>query len=102
MKFELALTELRKGKTIKLSSSDYTILNLEENLGYVLHASQLVGDDWEIIEEPGKTFPEVFEAFKEGKKIRRKSWEKGLSNAKDRTLHIWVEDILSTDWEIVE
>ena len=100
MKLEDAIIELRKGKRIRLTSSEYIIFSLTDDLGYVLNAHELISEKWEVVEEPGKTFPEVFEAFKEGARIKRKNWDGFINYFEFRNLKS--EDLLATDWEIID
>lgn len=97
MKFEEALIELRKGKRIQRKCYPYHYL--DKNCDTLC---DILAEDWEVMKEPGKTFPEVFEAFKEGKKIRRKSWDKTAYCFRDPVDALTHENILSTDWEIIE
>lgn len=102
MRFEEALIELRKGKKIRRKFKEFiTVLYLKDS--YITY-DDLFAEDWEVIEEPGKTFPEVFESFKDGKRIRRKIWwegqAKGMISTKPGTISI--DDLLATDWEICE
>lgn len=66
------------------------------------------------LEDTGKTFPEVFKALKEGKKIRRKEWiekyneplyfVKIKEDYSYRSFNVNVldpEDLLATDWEVI-
>lgn len=101
MKFEEALAELRKGKKIKRRNHE-NFVSIRSPIHTAVHLIDILNDlnDWEVMEEPGKTFPEIFEAFKEGKTIRRKSWyPKGFTGNNDR--YIDTEDLLATDWEVV-
>lgn len=107
MKFEEALVELRKGKKIKricfYESLSLDIIKKEETLKIMI--SDILQDDWIIEEKPGKTFPEVFEAFKKGKSIRRKSWvvitERVLTKGCEGNI-INSFDLEANDWEIIE
>lgn len=54
---------------------------------------------------------EAAQAMKEGKRVKRPGWKKGefikryYSNIEDQNYEeplFWLEDILATDWEIVE
>ncbi len=115
MKFEEALVELRKGKKIKRSCFlDYISPNHLNPIFIKTQESLLLNDifqdDW-MVEEPGKTFDKVFEDFKSGKKIRRKSWLKTgpISYSTDdffiSTYHgfrLYNEDLLATDWEVID
>lgn len=84
MKFEDALKALREGKKITCLSLGCEITLNDMGTLYVMSReitfddgdllNQIIFGEWHFVEEPGKTFPEVFEAFKKGKKIRRKSW----------------------------
>ncbi len=100
MKIKDVLDDFYNGKKIKRKSSrhSYNLIYLDKN-------SDMLAEDWEVIEEPDKTFQEVFEAFKNGKYIRRKSWE-------DYELFhreylecgvnlIIAEDLLASDWVIL-
>lgn len=104
MKFEEAFVQYRKGKRIRRNSKEFiTILYLKDSC---ITNEDLFAEDWEVIEEPGKTFDQVFEAFKEGKYIRRKSWiNHTILCARwkvsiDEFIH--TADLLATDWEIIE
>lgn len=107
MKFEEALVELRKGKKIKLPSwKKYWLELFNENI-IKISLEEILSECWEIVEEPGKTFPEVFEAFNKGKKIRRKDWirdprEHGNLMKSDGGKKIYIFDLLATDWEIID
>lgn len=111
MKFEEALVELRKGKSIK-RKCHINYLSLKSPINTRVLLIDILNDlnDWEVLEEPGKTFPEVFEAFKEGKNIRRKSWVIGSFICEKKYSEIgWnygsgmiPSDLLATDWEIYE
>lgn len=110
MRFEEALAELRKGKKIQMSSRDWIIFSLEDEHGYCLGVNDFVNEDWQTLEEPGKTFPEVFEAFKEGKKIKRKSWtnERYFLHKECEEYCECVmgkidrDDLMEKDWEILD
>lgn len=105
MKFEEALVELRKGKRIKRKCHRNYIYKSDPvpSNRYIFIMDILNDlDDWEVKEEPGKTFPEVFEAFKEGKNIRRKSWKEGHICACHINKYFINEDLLATDWEVIE
>ena len=102
MLFEDALKELRNGKSIRRSiwMKVYKYSLLSDDDGFLMSKYDLLQEDWEVVEEPGKTFPEVFEAFKEGKKIKRKAWNRYLQNNMFDTFHM--SDLLANDWIIVE
>jgi hypothetical protein len=109
MKFQEAIYYFKLGSTIKRKkwpSYDVFYINEKEVTKYALSKEDYLAEDWEIvhkIEEPGKTFPEVFEAFKEWKKIKRKNWR--LCDSLSCNLNICVasvDDLLETDWEIIE
>ena len=97
MRFEEALIELRKGKKISLGIWMYSIESIKDDSAINLSFKELFSEDWEVLEEPGKTFPEVFEAFKDGKHIRRKKWP-----LEDRMSKSSRDDLLATDWEIID
>jgi hypothetical protein len=114
MRFEEALIELRKGKKIvcvsregmRLHISDYDELSVitKPNFTSFECMELIVKGEWFIEEEPGKTFPEVFEAFKEGKKIKRKVWEEIYFHI-DKDIFfecITPRDLIEDDWEIIE
>jgi hypothetical protein len=110
MKFEEALIELRKGKRIKRECFPFSI-GKDEPIGTYLFLIDILNDldDWEVLKEPGKTFPEVFEAFKEGKKIRRKSYKIdthhiSLKDTDSETNMTYIKklELLETDWEIID
>jgi hypothetical protein len=106
MKFEEALVELRKGKIIYLRHVHKKVeLNPDGNFMANFSLDDMFYGEWDIKEEPGKTFPEVFEAFKEGKRIKRKCWhvEKYIHNifTSNSTWSLYIDDLLSTDWEII-
>lgn len=96
MKFKEALEELYKGKKIGCLSFPNTVFD-NVNCYKDIDFSYIIFGEWFIVEEPGKTFPEVFEALKEGNHIRRKKWP-----LEDRMSKSSREDLLATDWEIVE
>lgn len=112
MKFEDALAELRKGKqitsseiTLKLYDSGELYVNSNIiNSHHVMHL--IVHDKWEVLEEPGKTFPEVFESFKNGKIIKRKIWENDwFIHADDKVkgvVDLDVDDLLANDWMVCD
>lgn len=76
--------------------------NSKETYFVDININDILAEDWVVIDEnPGKSFPEVFEAFKEGKKIIRKQWRVD-SIDKSSDLPLYADDILATDWEIVE
>lgn len=107
MKFEEALVELRKGKEIRLSIWIDKYKRVNKNGIYQSNDSlsmyELMSNDWEIYEEPGKTFLEVFEAFKEGKKIRRKEWPfKAFIHICNIQDYAEFRDIFCNDWEVIE
>lgn len=103
MKFEEALVELRKGKKIrnKLWGSSFFI-SLEKRFNTNFDYN-FIHEDWEAIEKPGKTFDQVFEEFKEGKKIRRISWDEDhymkLHDLESCDCNI--VDIIENDWEVI-
>jgi len=108
MKFEEALVELRKDKKIRNKiwrSNLYISLEKKFNTHFDYN---FIYEDWEVLEEPGKTFPEVFEAFKEGKSIRRKEWLKYdetknmYFQISDFYTKLTSQDLLETDWETIE
>lgn len=101
MKFEEALIELRKGKKIKRKAHENYISYkspIETEVILIDILNDL--DDWEVYEEPGKSFTEVFEALKSGKFIKRKEWIDGISCKEEGYLSI--TNLLCTDWEIIE
>ena len=57
MKFEEALAELRKGKSIKRECVD-NFINIKQIYDHLL-LIDILQDDWEVDEEPEKTFLEV-------------------------------------------
>lgn len=99
MKFEEALAELRKGRLISIDGVEF--FHLRQNFSIEFYPHWFDSDRWEVIEEPGKTFDQVFEAFKEGKTIRRKSnhpsqlWNKQIC-------FLYPDDLLANDWEVIE
>lgn len=103
MKFEDALQELRKGKSIQSPSDIYTLEEIKKDQGIEIDIDDLFSDKWKIYEEPGKTFPEVFEDFKNYKKVRRKYWPDNYFIEKDERLHeLGQQDLLANDWEIID
>jgi len=111
MKFEEAIYYFKQGSTIKRHkwpSYDVFYINEKEVTKYALSKEDYLADDWEIvpkIEKPGKTFLEVFEAFKEGKKIRRRYWDECMFFHRDGNpydIELDEDDLLGTDWEICE
>jgi hypothetical protein len=118
MKFEEALVELRKGKKIReireygrefiisLDSGNISILSEVRYLDdpYKKLCARIVECDWEVIEESGKTFPELFEEFKEGKKIRRKSWFSShyIKLHDTNSVDANIVDLIENDWEVIE
>ena len=105
MKFEDALRELRNGKKIRRESwKIHGIMHpLLPNTKLCVDYECFHAEDWEIIEEPGKTFPEVFEAFKEGKLIKRKSWPSEYFCCSEmNSNHLSHIDLIATDWMICD
>lgn len=112
MKFEEALAELRKGKKIEcidfpiyeiaLSELNKISITFPSGISCFSAIEFIVKGKWKIIEEPGKSFPEVFESFKEGKKIRCKSWPK--EDFLDNKILNYTRNscLLETDWEVIE
>lgn len=49
----------------------------------------------------GLTFEEAIVAFKNHKSIYRNGWEYSI-NYLDKTIHLNIDDLLATDWEIIE
>jgi hypothetical protein len=49
----------------------------------------------------GLTFEEAIVAFKNHKSIYRNGWECSI-NYLDKTIHLNIDDLLATDWEIIE
>lgn len=119
MKFEEALVELRKGKEI--SSRGISLKVINDLIGFsdypyettpISIINTIFHSQWEVLEKPGKSFDQVLEAFKEGKSIHRKSWKdkiklnnKGWTDS--RTIFtddydLSIEDILATDWEVID
>lgn len=106
MKFEEILPYLKdhanvgiKDK-IHISLSKYNEVELTQSLGTCLIHSILFSNEWSL-EETGKSFPEVLEAFKEGKKIKRKCWSTYLSIATNET-YLYRDDLLAKDWEVIK
>jgi hypothetical protein len=116
MKFEEALVELRKGKKVRCKDYRLSIKKTLDNYiefeeyGHSLSHVELINIifsiQWEVVEEPGKTFPEVFEAFKEGKTIKRKEWINDISifqkDLKNHVDYLLAKDLLATDWQVIE
>lgn len=116
MKFEEALVELRKGKKItciSLPGSEFSLSDLWEisitlpnGISIFSVIDFIIKGEWFIVEEPGKTFSEVFEAFNEGKKIRRKKWDESFPHSyldnEYGDLSIHTDDLIANDWEIME
>lgn len=117
MKFEETVIELRKGKEISGFFAEICGINkisLKEvnnrikftEFPMTLSWSELVNilfyGEWSVKEEQGKTFDQVFESFKEGKKIRRKSWSKFSSISNTPCYLPDVRDLLANDWEVIE
>lgn len=105
MQFEEALAELRKGKIIYLRHVHKKVeLNPDGNFMANFSLDDIFYGEWDIKEEPGKTFPEVFEAFKEGKKIKRKAWihYAFIRKINDAVDSLTIADLLATDWIILE
>lgn len=104
MKFEEALVELRKGKKIRKVLWLFTqYMDLKNYKQFFFDAEEVLNSEWELYQEPGKSFPEVFEAFKSGKFIKRKEWEnKHLFGSEMSSIHLSYKDVLATDWEIID
>lgn len=101
MKFEEVLVEFRKGKTI-ICPAGFTIC-LGKFIGITLCEIDILSEEWKLKEETGKTFPEVFEAFKDGRKIKRKSWTYQYSFLQKESFGaLSCEDLLATDWIVME
>lgn len=109
MKFEEALVELRKGKKIACHSFPDEIFELTDN-GLIFHEipiSFFILGEWGILEEPGKTFDQVFKEFEQGKKIRRKIWPKDVGISikmiitNDDYLMAYMKDLTEKDWEVI-
>lgn len=115
MHFEEAVIELRKGKEISGFFAEICGINkisLKEGNNRIkftefpmtLSWSELVNilfyGEWSVKEEQGKTFYQVLEAFKEGKKIRRKIWVDSFIS-KESSYFISSEDVRSNDWEVI-
>ena|ERR1700733_10375833 len=113
MRFEEALVELRKGKNIHCSSGlgiTFSLSELDE-LSYTINSSMssftvmeaIIKGNWEIVEEPGKTFDQVFDAFTNGKKIKRKFWRScDYISTTTNICSLSAYDLLSKDWEVIE
>lgn len=98
MKFEEALIELKKGKRITIRSFVYDPGWKE----YTFNFNDIMSFEWEIY-NPGKSFNEVFEEFKQGKKIRRKSWDIfNHISLNTNTKVIYRDDLIASDWEVIE
>lgn len=112
MKFEEALVELRKGKEIICISKGGLTLKLDKNSEIKMSSflevldigimELIIKGEWIIEYERGKSFPDVFEAFKEGKRIRRKSWIEIIWLSTCSNFEINNKDLLSIDWEIID
>ena len=109
MKFEEALAAFRNGKSIARGTyEDGMHGGINKNSDCELHLIDILAEDWFIWEKPGKSFPEVFYAFKEGKWIRRKSWETDhylpFKKINNQTIGIsfFPEELLKNDWEVIE
>ena len=114
MKFEEALVELRKGKEI--SSRGISLKVINDLIGFsdypygttpISIITTIFHSQWEVLEKPGKSFDQVLEAFKEGKKIRRKEWNVGSFMVKSGYSVGWSygmhpSDLIKTDWEVIE
>jgi hypothetical protein len=99
MKFEEALVELRKGKNISRfewgSHKDFLDLTIKD----ILSEDWVLSENWKSLQKPGKTFDQVFEDFKLGKRIRRNGWDSS-HYVSVNDLFLTMESILSNDWEV--
>jgi len=112
MKFEEAIFYFKQGLTIKRekwASYDVFYIHEKEITKYALSKEDYLAEDWIIvpkIEESGKTFEQVFEEFKQGKKIRRLGWDYNVSISIKNCSHVGkyfhFEDLIKTDWEVIE
>lgn len=114
MKFEEALLELRKGKKIEcvdfqryqihLSELNEISITFPPGLSGFSAVEFIIKGEWKVVEERGKTFDQVFESFKEGKKIRRKSWDKYhyMKLHSIESCYCDIVDLIENDWEVIE
>jgi len=99
MKFEEALKALWKEKSIKRRHM-VDSFNKNSVLALSMTPQCFLADDWEIVEN-GKTFPEVFNFFIAGERIKRKKWPESIYITKENGL-IPMEDLLAKDWEVAD
>lgn len=102
MKFEEALVKLREGNRIKRKNWHGMGIS-KDDCADELIIKEILSEDWVVIEELGKTFDQVFEAFKNGKNLRRKTWPKEyIFSIRLNSANINKLDLLANDWEILE
>lgn len=111
MKFEDAMKALGNGETLELDGWLFNLETIKEDGKMAIPYNYIISDEWIVHVKPGKTFREVFEAFKDGKKVRRKKWEGCcfLQGSQMNHLHppkahttIAVPHLLENDWEICD
>lgn len=112
MKFHEAMKHLEEGKSVRVKNwplKDFWSFRQKGNLWVTISDLFVLSyKEWELYEEPKQTltFAQVVETLKQGKRFRRKNWEKGyeIRSCNGRImcgLSEWissVEDFESTDW----
>lgn len=115
MRFHEAMKLLEEGKKVRCKEwvEEYFISSSEENLSEGMDIFWFHEKEWELYEEPKKTytFAEVVRGLKEGKKFTRKGWgdvfvklenHMIFSYTGDACLGIrwfsFIEDLEATDW----
>lgn len=113
MKFSEAMAALEAGKKVRLPEwpesqyihmQKYWIKN--EKLNDCDIDCSWVKDNWQLYEEPIKmySFDQVIPFFKKGCQIKRKKWDCWyvLPNSYNYVFKFVSEDILATDWIVME
>lgn len=118
MKFEQALEMMRLGKLVRrpswhgglfLRQQEELFIYQDEKTPERIERSfsvyNILAEDWEVVELP-KSLEEVLPAFREGKKIRRRSWDADSwispLAAIGAYVAITINDMKANDWEILD
>lgn len=112
MKLEEALVELRKGRKIRLKGwADGDAIQKGECESFYLIPSDFLSDEWEVVQPLPMSFGEAMKAAVEGKRVARPKFVGWGIVADNYSLRVSrsgvlygpsVEDILATDWGIVD
>lgn len=114
-----ALKEVRKGKlvsrkswfdnivlSISSKSEEIVIYNITtaSEFEYKFTENDIQADDWVIKHyRRSLTFVEAFKEVKNGKEVKRDSWDDRCYMDKNSSLDSLVEaDLIANDWEVVE